>query len=214
MLCKTIVRINSICVFIQFSSFKRSEALQSQTTLFDRLDELYFQEENMWFHRLQVPLAVQETLDFVQHLTRTQLHPISQLPPPSSSNPSSHLKAVITRRLEHLIAASNCRPVGVVDMMECAYRALVEVASRSQCHADFQTAYGGKIETFFKRTGYASLFKTHEDDGRLSEGIWEPNSEVVLDDQGMIRFNIRTQLAWQLRAKCPLKPVRFNNNLY
>lgn len=201
---------------VNFSfSFKTGQALVEESDLYKKLNELYYHENNLWYHKLRVPLEAPETLEFSQYITRTNLLPASKMLG-CPELPSSVENVLLSRihefqRSHHLKpkATSETRRHYLAEFMDCVYLALVEFCPDSHLRrADNQIDSGAKIETFFKRIGFADLFAENED-ARISEGVWERTEETVLDAENMLRFRVLGQLAWQLRSKSPLPPVRF-----
>uniref|UniRef100_A0A0X3P0C7 28S ribosomal protein S30 n=1 Tax=Schistocephalus solidus TaxID=70667 RepID=A0A0X3P0C7_SCHSO len=206
--------------------FKKEEILKQSPTVFGKLRELYYLEDNMWYNNLDLPLLYLESLEFSQHITRTALHQTT-LPP--SSQPEEKT-TILSQRLSQFLRDElhllNKPYINTVDMsvearrqrssatheflcslMECIHGTLAQLYPNSHLITrNNQIDNGAKVETFFKRTGYADLLNAHTSDSTLAEGLWEPVSEVLLDSDNLIRFRLRGQLNWQLRGQMPLQP--------
>nr|VZI43307.1 unnamed protein product [Spirometra erinaceieuropaei] len=91
-------------------------------------------------------------------------------------------------------------------LMECIHNTLAQLYPDSHLiTCNNQIDNGAKVETFFKRTGYADLLNSQSSDSTLAEDLWEPVSEILLDSENLIRFRLRGQLNWQLRGQMPLQ---------
>lgn len=93
--------------------------------------------------------------------------------------------------------------------MECIHSTLFEYCDQSYLRTKAtQSDVGAKVETFFKRSGFADLYDTERIKKEcLSEGIWESTEEAILDQEDLLRFRVCGKLAWQLRTDSPLPPV-------
>ncbi|KAL7059371.1 hypothetical protein AAHC03_013734 [Spirometra sp. Aus1] len=204
--------------------FKKEETLKQLPTVFEKLHELYYLEDNMWYNNLDLPLQYLESLEFSQHITRTTLHQIT--PPPSQPEGKT---AILSERLSQLLQDElrllNKPYLNTVDvsvearrqrsaakheflcsLMECIHNTLAQLYPDSHLiTCNNQIDNGAKVETFFKRTGYADLLNSQSSDSTLAEDLWEPVSEILLDSENLIRFRLRGQLNWQLRGQMPLQ---------
>ncbi|VDP85143.1 unnamed protein product, partial [Schistosoma mattheei] len=91
--------------------FRHGEFLKTIPTSFEKLQELYFLEDNMWFHSIDIPLQHPEMLEFSQFVTRTKLIP--WIPESYDCNPilSSYLKYLFSEELHSV----NSKPVNIHD---------------------------------------------------------------------------------------------------
>ncbi|CAH8645707.1 unnamed protein product [Heterobilharzia americana] len=72
--------------------FRHGEQLKAIPTSFEKIEELFYIEDNMWFHSIDIPLKHPEMLDFSQFVTRTKLIPWI---PESYSYDNSHLSSYL-----------------------------------------------------------------------------------------------------------------------
>ncbi|KAL5108759.1 hypothetical protein TcWFU_003669 [Taenia crassiceps] len=194
---------------------KIGQALKAQPTLYEKLKELYYHENNLWYHRLDLPLNSTDTLDFSQYMTRTNLRSLEELtstyPAPTNLNIN-----IVKNRVQEFLTLCPLRPNSpsserqafLGSFMECIHSTLVEYCDQSHLRTKAtQSDVGGKVETFFKRSGLADLYDTKRlEKERLSEGIWEATEEAILDSENLLRFRVCGKLAWQLRTDSPLPP--------
>ncbi|BHF69768.1 mitochondrial translation [Sparganum proliferum] len=219
--------------------FKKEETLKQLPTVFEKLHELYYLEDNMWYNNLDLPLQYLESLEFSQHITRTTLHQIT-LPPSQPEGKTAILSERLSQLLQDELRLLNKPYLNTVDvsvearrqrsaakheflcsLMECIHNTLAQLYPDSHLiTCNNQIDNGAKVETFFKRTGYADLLNSHSSDSTLAEDLWEPVSEILLDSENLIRFRLRGQLNWQLRGQMPLQafvstddPSCFQKNL-
>nr|CDS30549.1 28S ribosomal protein S30 mitochondrial [Hymenolepis microstoma]CDS34781.1 28S ribosomal protein S30 mitochondrial [Hymenolepis microstoma] len=205
--------------------YKIAQVLTKFPTLHDKFAELYYHEDNLWYHRLNLPLDCTDTLDFSQYITRTNVHSSLELGPIYNKHLEVNNKFLRFRIGEYL-KTSQLRPDSTPkereeflgSLMECAFTSLVEFNKNSYLRSrPTQLSVGAKVETFLKRSGFADLYndeKIKED--CLSEGVWEMSDEVVLDAEKLLRFRICGRLAWTLRSDSPLPPfiARANKACY
>ncbi|VDD77805.1 unnamed protein product [Mesocestoides corti] len=194
--------------------FKVGQTLGALPSLYDKLGELYYHENNMWYHRINLPLDCTETLEFSQYITRTTLRHLKEIEGIHSS--ASNVNTVLRNRLQELVALSSfdqtmapkTRQLFLSSFMECIHGTLAEYFRNCHlCDSSNQLCTGAKVETFFKRTGFADIYDNERiGKERLLEDIWEPNQEIVLDSDGMLRFRVCSNLAWLIRSVSPLPP--------
>ncbi|VDN98469.1 unnamed protein product [Rodentolepis nana] len=192
---------------------KIAQHLNKFPTLHDKFAELYYHEDNLWYHRLNLPLDCTDTLDFTQYITRTNVRSSLELNPIYNKHLEVNNKFLRFRIGEYL-KTSQIRPDSTPkereeflgSLMECVYISLTEFNKNSYLrNRPTQLSVGAKVETFLKRSGFADLYndeKIKED--CLSEGVWERSDEVVLDAEKLLRFRICGRLAWALRSDSPL----------
>ncbi|VDM31142.1 unnamed protein product [Hydatigera taeniaeformis] len=197
------------------SIHKIGQALRVRSTLYDKLKELYYHEQNLWYHRLDLPLSCTGTLDFSQYITRTSLRSLSDLNQIYSSPINVNISSVKNRIKEFLTlcplqpySSSTERQEFLSSFMECIHSTLTEYCDQSYLRTGAtQSSVGAKVETFFKRSGFADLYDTTRIEKEcLSEDVWETTEEAILDSEDLLRFHVRGKLAWQLRADSPLPP--------
>ncbi|VDK37860.1 unnamed protein product [Taenia asiatica] len=194
---------------------KIGQVLKTQPTLHEKLKELYYHEKNLWYHRLDLPLNCTDTLDFSQYITRTNLRPIEELSPTYSAPINLNID-IVRNRVQEFLTLCPLKPKSspyerqefLSAFMECIHSTLVEYCNQGHLRTQVtQLDVGAKVETFFKRSGFADLYDTeHIEKECLSEGIWEPTEEAILDSEGLLRFRVCGKLAWQLRTDSPLPP--------
>ncbi|EUB59894.1 hypothetical protein ECG_03285 [Echinococcus granulosus] len=195
--------------------YKIGRALKVQPTLFEKLKELYYHERNLWYHRLDLPLNCTNTLDFSQYITRTNVRSLKELTPTYSAPTNLDINIIKNRVQEFLTlcplqpnSSSKERQEFLGSFMECIYSVLVEYCDQSHLRTRAtQADVGAKVETFFKRSGFADLYDTERIKNEcLSEGVWEATEDAILDAEELLRFRICGKLAWQIRTDSPLPP--------
>lgn len=166
--------------------------MQTFPTLHDRLQFLYENEPNMWYHSLECPLNFPHIHDFAQFLTRTVVSPTS--PDFNENCPLSNSDlAALSQQLQALLTLR--RPdawSSVPDVMDCIHRWLLPHCPHLQ-HAHIDER--GYLETFLKRSGYNELENEESPD------------YTILDEDRRMKFRIRARTGWQIRASEPLAPV-------
>ncbi|KAA3681076.1 uncharacterized protein DEA37_0000760 [Paragonimus westermani] len=199
--------------------FRNGEELKQLPSTFEKIQELYHMENNMWFHSLDLPIQYPEMLEFTQQLTRTNLYSmdleiressivhqyltyaltegVSYLNQPLVNHTSSDLEAIAAR--------SKKRYTLIAAFMEALYQAccqgdLAPHLTRQPHHLDERAT----VETFVKRSSPKELFVYRDD---VAEDLYEDANETVFDtSENTVRYRIRAELAWQLRGSKPLKP--------
>ncbi|KER33072.1 hypothetical protein T265_00970 [Opisthorchis viverrini] len=63
----------STSAVVKAQRFKHEQQLKQVATTFEKLQELYHLEQNLWYHSLDLPLQHPEMLEFCQQLTRTNV---------------------------------------------------------------------------------------------------------------------------------------------
>ncbi|CAH8663932.1 unnamed protein product [Schistosoma bovis] len=199
--------------------FRHGEFLKTIPTSFEKLQELYFLEDNMWFHSIDIPLQHPEMLEFSQFVTRTKLIP--WIPESYDCNPilSSYLKYLFSEELHSV----NSKPVNIHDqsidglnlradyrrkkismIMETVYRAFLSARTESLVNElSTQIDERATIEIFLKRLVDHEVFENSEN---VNEDVYEPVNETIIDVERCVHYRIRSELAWQLRGPFPLKP--------
>ncbi|KAM7535622.1 hypothetical protein Aperf_G00000090127 [Anoplocephala perfoliata] len=195
--------------------FRIGQALRKHPTLYERLSELYYHEDNLWYHRLDLPLLCTDTLDFSQYITRTNLRPLEELKTMYADHPELN-NIFIQNRIQEYLKMCSIRPYSspkereefLASLMEYIYGGLVEFCKDSHLSTRAtQLSVGAKVETFFKRSGFADLYDEEKIKREsLSEGVWERTEEALLDAEKLLRFRVCGKLAWTLRADSPLPP--------
>ncbi|KAH8868849.1 28S ribosomal mitochondrial isoform 2 [Schistosoma japonicum] len=204
--------------------FLHGEHLKTIPTLFDKLQELYYLEDNMWFHSIDIPLQHPEMLEFSQFVTRTKLIPWG----PESNDTNSILLNYLNYLFSEELESVNSMPVNILDqsvngfnsradcrrkkismIMETVYRAFLSTGTESLVdELSTQIDERATIEMFLKRLVDNEVFECTE---KVNEDIYEPVNETIFDSESCIHYRIRSELAWQLRGPFPLKPL-FNLN--
>ena len=206
----------SCFIFVHIFSYRIGQMLSKQPTLYEKLKELYFHENNLWYHHLQLPLECTGTLDFSQYVTRTNILPLNELKSTYSLPPDVNID-FIKNWINEFLTLCPLNPNSTVkerqeflgSFMECLQTALARECGTSHLRTrPTQSDVGAKVETFCKRSGLADLYDTERiSKERLSEGIWETTEEVILDADDLLHFRVCGKLAWQIRADSPLPPV-------
>lgn len=216
--------ITSKILFYIAYRFRHGEFLKTIPTSFEKLQELYFLEDNMWFHSIDIPLQHPEMLEFSQFVTRTKLIP--WIPESYDCNPilSSYLKYLFSEELHSV----NSKPVNIHDqsidglnlradyrrkkismIMETVYRAFLSARTESLVNElSTQIDERATIEIFLKRLVDHEVFENSEN---VNEDVYEPVNETIIDVERCVHYRIRSELAWQLRGPFPLKPVSKHN---
>ncbi|CAH8575867.1 unnamed protein product [Schistosoma turkestanicum] len=195
------------------------ELLKSIPTSFEKLQELYYLEDNMWFHSIDIPLQHPEMLEFSQFVTRTKIIPWTTESHKSNPILTNYLKYLFSEELKSV----NSKPVNIHDqsinglnsradhrrkkismIMETVYRAFLSSGTESLVNElSSQIDERATIEIFLKRLVDHDVFKNFEE---VNEDIYEPVNETVVDAERCVHYRIRSELAWQLRGPFPLKP--------
>ncbi|THD23974.1 28S ribosomal protein S30 mitochondrial [Fasciola hepatica] len=193
--------------------------LSSIPTTFEKLEELYHLEKNLWFHSLDLPLKSPEMLDFSQFITRTKLLDWSWEPFDHQSALESRLSHQLSEQLlflcrlpvnmhdqkpESIIARGRRRTMLISNCMETAYQTIVTSEPASQlARSVHQIDESARVETFLKRLYPNEMWKPVSE---IDEDLFEDVDETILDGEGCVRFRIRADLTWQLRVPDPLQP--------
>ncbi|KAK4474700.1 hypothetical protein MN116_001828 [Schistosoma mekongi] len=204
--------------------FRHGEHLKTIPTLFDKLQELYYLEDNMWFHSIDIPLQHPEMLEFSQFVTRTKLIP--WMSESYDSNPilsnylnylfSEELKSVnsipvnmLDQSVNGFNSRADCRRKKISTIMETVCRAFLSTGTESLTdELSTQIDERATIEMFLKRMVDNKVFEYTE---KVNEDIYESVNETIFDSESCVHYRIRSELAWQLRGPFPLKPL-FNLN--
>lgn len=146
----------------------------------------------MWYHSIECPLNFPHIVDFAQFLTRTTINPSPPALPDSCPLSSADLTA-LSQELQAILSLQRSDVwSSVPDMMDCIHRWLIPHCEHLQ---DVHIDERGYLESFLKRSGYDELEKKDNPD------------YTVLDENRHVKFRIRTQTGWQMRATRPLVPV-------
>lgn len=207
--------------------FNHGDHLSSIPTTFEKLEELYHLEKNLWFHSLDLPLKSPEMLDFSKFITRTKLLDWSwELP----SNHQSALGNRLAHQLSEQLLYLYRNPVNIYDQrpksfnarkmrrimlisscMETAYQTIMSTQPASPfARGIHQIDEFARVETFLKRLYPREMWSSVSE---VDEDLFDDVDETVLDDEGCVRYRIRADLAWQLRGPDPLQPVSRNYKL-
>ncbi|KAA0185513.1 28S ribosomal protein S30 mitochondrial [Fasciolopsis buskii] len=200
--------------------FNHGDHLSSIPTTFEKLEELYHLEKNLWFHSLDLPLKSPEMLDFSKFITRTKLLDWSwELP----SNHQSALGNRLAHQLSEQLLYLYRNPVNIYDQrpksfnarkmrrimlisscMETAYQTIMSTQPASPfARGIHQIDEFARVETFLKRLYPREMWSSVSE---VDEDLFDDVDETVLDDEGCVRYRIRADLAWQLRGPDPLQP--------
>ncbi|KAF7260087.1 hypothetical protein EG68_02727 [Paragonimus skrjabini miyazakii] len=199
--------------------FKNGEELKRLPSTFEKLQELYYMENNMWFHSLDLPLQYPEMLEFTQQLTRTNLYGMD-LDVRGSSIVQQYLTYSLTEMLILLNqprvnqTSSDSEAIAMRSKKRCTLiAAFMESLYQACCRGDLaphlvrqphQLDERATVETFVKRSYPKELFVCWDD---IAEDLYEDVNETVFDtSENIVRYRIRAELAWQLRGSEPLKP--------
>ncbi|KAF5398049.1 Ribosomal protein S30 mitochondrial [Paragonimus heterotremus] len=199
--------------------FRNGEELKRLPSTFEKLQELYYMENNMWFHSLDLPLQYPEMLEFIQQLTRTNLYGMD-LEIRESSIVHQYLTYALTEGLIHLNqppvnqTSSDSETIAMRSKKRCTLiAAFMEALYQGCCRGDLAPHLvrqphhldeRATVETFVKRSYPKELFVCWND---IAEDLYEDANETVFDtSENVVRYRIRAELAWQLRGSEPLKP--------
>ncbi|CAH8663928.1 unnamed protein product [Dicrocoelium dendriticum] len=203
---------------IRDKRFKHGELLKSMPSTFDKLQELYHFEDNLWFHSLDLPLKIPGMLPFVQQLTRTN---VAKWEPEEVDCPL--MQKYLLQSLSEGLSLLNRLPLNRIDERPTAVEARAKHRSRliaaclESAYQAWTRAYPcsspsdhvhqvderATVETFFKRLVSPGLFVKHDD---VIEDVFDEVNDTVVDpEENTVRYRIRTELAWQLRVSRPLQ---------
>ncbi|KAF6772263.1 hypothetical protein AHF37_09147 [Paragonimus kellicotti] len=199
--------------------FRNGEELKRLPSTFEKLQELYHMENNMWFHSLDLPLQCPEMLEFTQQLTRTNLYSMD-LEIRESSIVHQYLTYALTEGLIHLNqppvnqTSSDSEAIAMRSKKRCSLiAAFMEALYQACCRGDLAAHLTRQphhlderatVETFVKRSSPKELFVCWND---VAEDLYEDANETIFDtSENIVRYRIRAELAWQLRGSEPLKP--------
>ncbi|CAH8665224.1 unnamed protein product [Heterobilharzia americana] len=205
--------------------FRHGEQLKAIPTSFEKIEELFYIEDNMWFHSIDIPLKHPEMLDFSQFVTRTKLIPWI---PESYSYDNSHLSSYLNYLFMEELKCVNSCPINTRDQSDHSFNLrmnyrrrkismIMETICRAFLSTETESLVGGLstqidehalIEMFLKRLVDREVFETTEE---VNEDIYESVNETILDSEGCVHYRIRSEVAWQLRGPFPLK-AHFNSN--
>ncbi len=203
--CKTIICTNTLFILSQ----KKETILSGFPSVYDKLEELYYLEDNLWYHQLDVPVKFPESLDFARFVTRSNVRSLKDIGY-STGGVSQKLIDEVVHCVNHFIMAtpnSIDSPEYLSNLLDCIFRRLSKEKSSILHKLPTQIDRGAKVETFLKRSGYDKIAEVVSDDDTLPENLWKEASEIDLDSDKLIRFKLRSKLMWQLRSANPLPPV-------
>lgn len=208
---------------------KHSRQLKQLSTSFEKIQELYHLEDNLWYHTLDLPLRFPEMVDFVQTITRTKVvHlPLEELKRPYPSIVADYVNhflydyASVNRpRINELDVSAKAEAVRhdrkrkwIAELMESVLRGVVAAndplllaggGGRGGSDELFQVDEGATVETFFKRMTPKEMWDSTD----VVEDVFDRVDETVVDKEGCTHYRVRGQLAWQIRTPYPLIPVR------
>ncbi|OON22847.1 hypothetical protein X801_01249 [Opisthorchis viverrini] len=211
----------STSAVVKAQRFKHEQQLKQVATTFEKLQELYHLEQNLWYHSLDLPLQHPEMLEFCQQLTRTNvMYPWE----PDLAQEYPLAQEYMAHAVSECLLQLNRLPINTVDTnpeavllrnrergkmiaayMEAFHQAWLRMFPQSHvARRPYQLDERGTIETFLKRKVPTEMFSKYDD---IAEDIFDEVNETVFDTkEETVRYRIRSELACQLRGIDPLRP--------